>query len=244
MGDSLGGCVRDVLVVVPARNEEDLLPPCLDSLEAARSALARTDPQVRVTTVVVLDRCTDASAELVEARSWVHAVRSDAGRVGAARRLGVQQAIALAGGPDPVATWIASTDADSVVPPHWLSRQLELACAGTDLVLGTVLPDAKGVDPGLIDAWHARHVLTDGHPYVHGANLGVRLSTYLQAGGFAELPVHEDVRLVEAIRRDGGAVVSTASAPVVTSGRFEARAPEGFASYLRALADPDLGLSV
>lgn len=244
MGDFVRDLVRDVLVVVPARNEEQLLPGCLDSLDAAHATLARADPAIRVTTVVVLDRCTDASAELVDARSWVHAARSEAGCVGAARRLGVAAAIGFAGRPDPGATWIASTDADSVVPPHWLSRQLELACAGADLVLGTVVPEVRGVDPELIDAWHARHLLTDGHPYVHGANLGVRLSIYLQAGGFAELPVHEDVRLVEAIRRDGGAVVSTASAPVVTSGRFEARAPEGFASYLRALADPDLGLPV
>ena len=65
MGDSLGGCVRDVLVVVPARNEEDLLPACLDSLEAARSALARTDPQVRVTAVVVLGDLRDSSESML-----------------------------------------------------------------------------------------------------------------------------------------------------------------------------------
>lgn len=234
----MGDCPQGIIVVVPARDEEELLPACLDSLAVARDELAREQPHVRVTMVVVLDRCTDGSAAIVAERPWVHAVPSDAGRVGAARRVGVAQAAAINGVADPRVVWLASTDADSVVPPHWLTRQLELACAGTDLVLGTVLPDAKGVDPGLIDAWHARHVLTDGHPYVHGANLGVRLSTYLQAGGFAELPVHEDVRLVEAIRRDGGAVVSTATAPVVTSGRFVARTPEGFATYLRGLAEP------
>ena len=50
--------------------------------------------------------------------------------------------------------------------------------------------------------------------------------------------MHEDVRLVDAIRRDGAAVVATATAPVVTSGRFVARTPEGFAGYLRGLAEP------
>lgn len=231
-------CPRNILVVVPARDEEALLPACLDGLEAAIERLSVERPETRVTCVVVLDRCTDSSADIVASRHWAHALVSAFGQVGAARRAGVEHAAALAGVQDARAAWVANTDADSVVPDHWLTRQLELACGGADLVLGTVVPDTLGVDPRVIEAWHARHVLAEDHPYVHGANLGVRLSTYRRAGEFPELPVHEDVRLVDAIRRDGAAVVATATAPVVTSGRFVARTPEGFAGYLRGLAEP------
>jgi SAM-dependent methyltransferase len=38
----------------------------------------------------------------------------------------------------PAAIWLATTDADTVVPPGWLRRQLSYAGRGWDVVLGTV----------------------------------------------------------------------------------------------------------
>lgn len=225
--------VEDLLVVVPARNEEALLPDCLRALAAAVAACP-----VRVTAVVVLDRCTDGSAAVVADHPWVIPVVSDAGQVGSARRIGIREAVRRAGIRDAGRAWLASTDADTRVPQEWLTTQLNFAEAGYDAVLGTVVPDGDDLDPGVLRRWHERHTLEEGHPYVHGANLGVRLSAYRAAGGFPPVAVHEDVDLVAALRRTGAAVVATATMQVRTSARMIGRTPPAFAGYLRELEGP------
>ena len=227
--------LRRVAVVVPARDEEELLPACLDSIDAARAALWSRRPDVEVVVVVVLDRCADGTAGVVAARRHVRGVWSDTGAVGAARAAGV--AVALQDVPEDSrsATWIACTDADTTVPGHWLWRQVQLADAGVDLVTGTVVPtDLPG---GLFGRWRARHVLGEGHPHVHGANLGVRADAYVAVGGFPAEPVHEDVLLVEAVRASGRPWVATDTTRVATSSRRTGRVGgAGFAGYLRRLA--------
>lgn len=227
-----------VHVVVPARNEEVLLPGALEALGRALDHLARTHPDVRADVTVVLDACTDATAEVVAAAPWVRALTVTTGTVGAARSAGVDAGVdALDGEPGarPAHVWIASTDADSRVPVDWLTVQVGLADDGADLVLGTVQPDPEDTVPGQLSAWHRRHDLTEGHPYVHGANLGVRLSTYRAAGGFGAGAAHEDVRLARGARAVGAVVVATDRTRVTTSGRTTGRAPAGFAGYVRSL---------
>ncbi len=227
--------VQQVAVVVPARNERQLLAGCLAAVAAAVERVT-----VPVTVLVVLDRCTDGTAEMLAARPGVRSVESLAGRVGAARATGAARAIADTGAP-PSRTWLACTDADSQVPPSWLAHHLDLADRGADLVLGTVdLPQADG-DGDHVGGWRAayRRLLGPGggHPHVHGANLGVRGSTYLAAGGFLPVPAHEDRLLAQAVAELPGArVVTTTAHPVLTSARLGSRAPLGVGADLRALA--------
>ena len=221
-----------VAVVIPARDEEALLPACLESVRVARDGLHLAHPDVRTEVFVVLDACHDDTAGVV-ARHGVRPVTSRSGNVGAARALGVETAAEWA--EDRGGLWIASTDADSVVPPHWLLTQVHLAAHGRDLVVGTVSPRPLDLSPEVLAAWHARHTLSDGHEHVHGANLGFSLEAYHHVGGFAPLPVHEDVELVEAMRRASLDWVATGAIDVSTSGRRTARAPLGFASYLEGL---------
>lgn len=221
-----------VAVVIPARDEEALLPACLEAVRVARDVLRAQHPTVDTEVFVVLDACHDDTAGVV-ARHGVRAVTSRAGNVGAARALGVEAAAEWAG--DRGDLWIAGTDADSVVPPHWLLTQVHLAAHGRDLVVGTVSPRPVDLSPEVLAAWHARHTLGDGHEHVHGANLGFSLDAYLRVGGFAPLPVHEDIELVEAMRRASVDWVATGAIDVSTSGRRTARAPLGFASYLEGL---------
>ncbi|WP_128365385.1 glycosyltransferase [Phycicoccus flavus] len=230
--------VRHVLVVVPARDEEQVLGPCLRSLEVAAARLRRARPDVAVDVVVVLDGCVDGSAA-VTARYPVTAFPVLAGTVGAARRLGVRGGLALRPADIPnEAVWIASTDADCEVPPHWLTEQVALAEGGADLVVGTVVP-AGDLDPVRLAEWHSRHDLRDGHPYVHGANLGVRLTAYAAAGGFRRLVRHEDVGLVRRVRALGHPWVATDRTRVRTSPRLQGRVEGGFAGYLAALPGTD-----
>ena len=224
---------RHTGVVIPARNEEALLPRCLASVAAAVLALQAEAP-ARVSIAVVLDSCTDDSAAAAAEAGRrmgleLHLLETDAGNVGAARALGVDAVRRLGAG------WIANTDADTVVPANWVLTQHQLAAAGYGLILGTVVPDAADLTAEHLSIWHSQHSLTEGHPHVHGANLGFSADAYTAAGGFAPGAVHEDVQLAERIKATGLPWIATDWIRAVTSGRRDGRAPEGFSSFLRQL---------
>ena len=242
--------VRQVAVVIPAHNEEHHLERALTAVRRAADRAESEVPDLAVQVVVVLDGCTDRSAAVA-----ADAVAGDPryvllpvafGSVGKSRQAGVRAALDHATGParagtpaDPMGgIWLANTDADSCVPGHWLLRQLELAAGGFDVVLGTVQPDPHGMHHELLARWHARHTSTENHPHVYGANLGVRASSYLAAGGFPGVDFDEDQALVDRLRRNGARIVATDTTRVLTSGRTAGRAPQGFAAYLLALARP------
>jgi len=218
-----------VAVIVPAHNEEELIGACLASVAAAVSQV-RDDADVGLW--AVLDACTDRSASIAAAMG-AQILTVDRRSVGAARAAGVSAALERFAGIPPERLWTAHTDADSVVPANWLRHQLELSRQGSDVVIGTVRPDFRDLDAEQVAAWWATHTpgLANGH--VHGANLGIRASALLEAGGFADAAVHEDVWLVDAIRENGGRLTATDAAWVRTSGRRFGRAPGGYARYLR-----------
>lgn len=229
--------IRAVAVVIPARNEAALLPACLASVQAARRRLEVENPEISTHVVVVLDSCTDATPAIVDVAPGVLAVTVSAQRVGAARAAGVE---AVAERTAPLSgdrVWIANTDADTIVPSHWLTRQVSLADHGFDLVVGTAEPRRSEIDPDVLAGWWARHTMADGHEHVHGANLGIRLATYLAAGGFPPTAAHEDVHLVAAARAQPCEWIATDRTRVLTSGRRASRTVGGFGSYLQSLAD-------
>jgi glycosyltransferase involved in cell wall biosynthesis len=226
--------IHAVGVIVPAANEQASIGACLDSLAEARSHLQRTSRRpIDVRIVVVLDGCVDGTAAH-SARPGIELVHCALGRAGAARALGARTL--LRSWVAPRRLWLANTDADSIVPPDWLSTQLECADRGADLVLGTVLP-GPGLSARSEQAWLANHVLRDGHPHVHGANLGIRADTYTALGGWPDRATGEDVALAARAASAGHLrIVRTATIPVLTSARMSGRAPDGFARYLRELA--------
>jgi cellulose synthase/poly-beta-1,6-N-acetylglucosamine synthase-like glycosyltransferase len=224
-----------VAVVVPARDEEELLPRCLDALEVAVARLHDARPDVALRVLVVLDACTDSSPAVVGARAGATAVVTTAGCVGVARAVGVDAAEAWQQARGGRALWIASTDADSAVPPDWLTSHVRWADDGVGLVVGTVVPRAGDLAPQALAAWYARHSSVDGHAHVHGTNLGFALADYRRVGGFPPVPVHEDAGLVAAMRAADVRWVATGAIPVETSGRRTGRAPGGFAAYVDGL---------
>jgi len=219
-------------VVVPAHDEEELLPACLAALRSAAGAAG-----VPVRLLVVADACTDATAA-VAAAAGAEVIRIRARNVGAARAAGMARLLRRTGGTDPAAMWLATTDADTVVPPGWLRRQLSYADQGWDVVLGTVtVTDWAGHPPHAPAVFEARYAFGAGpHPHVHGANLGIRASAYLAAGGFRPLPTAEDHALLAAATEAGCQVLQAADITVETSARRQARAPRGFSHALRVLA--------
>lgn len=213
-----------VCVVVPAYNEADLLPGCIESLRAARAHAG-----VPVTIVVVLDSCTDASSSF--AAPDVSVVRTSCRNVGAARRAGFESAEF-----EPGHTWFVTTDADCTVDALWLRRQLAYARDGARVVCGTVrVDDWSGHDHAVRSRYEAGYHHGHGHRHVHGANLGCAASDYLAIGGFAPLGVDEDVDLVNRFERAGVPITWAGDVAVSTSARVHARTPDGFARHLRSL---------
>ena len=64
--------------------------------------------------------------------------------------------------------------------------------------------------PGAQERFRSRYagdVSGTRHEHVHGANLGVRASTYDLIGGVAGLPLAEDHALLDALERHGARIV-------------------------------------
>lgn len=213
-----------IAVLIPAHNEATLIACCLTSVRAAASDPALHGEDVRI--VVALDRCTDATGELARAGGAI-TVETSGGNAAAARRAAATTAIALG------ASWLACTDADTRVPADWLSAQL--AC-GTDAFCGVVtVDDWSGYVSGMREAFLGPHLVADGHPHVHGANMGVRSEAYTAVGGFPEVPCSEDVGFVERLAGAGFTIARCARPSVVTSARRDAQARGGFGDYLLAM---------
>ncbi|MFE9580620.1 glycosyltransferase [Nocardia sp. NPDC006044] len=219
------GAVARILVVVPVRNEQRLLPACLSAL--ARAA-GRVEVPVRIQ--LVLDACTDGSAAV--APSNVAVMQVDERNVGAARALG----FAHAGAHCAAETWFATTDADSEVDERWLQRQLEYARAGNDVVAGIVGVRSWADHAAATRRRYEREYGTgEGHGHVHGANLGFRADAYWRIGGFRPLRTGEDVDLVSRMAAGGARIAWAGDVLVHTSARRVGRAPQGFAARLRRL---------
>jgi glycosyltransferase involved in cell wall biosynthesis len=221
-------------VVVPAHNEEVLLPRCLAAVRRAGRALGA----IPVHLVVAADACSDRTAEVArEAKAVV--VETGARCVGAARAAGMREVLRLTGHLDPSSVWLATTDADTLVPPDWLRMQLAYAAAGWDAVVGTVLvTDWSEHSPAVRRSFEERYGNSSGtHSHVHGANLGFTARAYLDVGGFGPLPTAEDHQFVQSLAAEGGRIIRTGQISVVTSARREARAPLGFGHLLTTLAE-------
>jgi hypothetical protein len=220
-------------VAVPAHDEEANLGTCLAALLFAARHPSLADEAVHVH--VVLDACADRSLDVVLHHQPAFAAAGVAldyseiqvRQVGAARAAGARHLLALG------ARWLAFTDADTRVSPQWLAAQLAL---DVDVVCGSVAVDdwSPHADRAHALRTHFASVYQDrdGHRHIHGANLGVSADAYRAAGGFAAVPCHEDVLLVQALERIGARFAWSAQPRVFTSARTDARARGGFGDTL------------
>lgn len=156
---------------------------------------------------------------------------------------------------------LLTTDADTIVPVDWVSRNLDMIDAGYGAVAGAIALDpceadnlpaslrARGrlegryeallmeltsrLSPVTHDPW-PRHWTTS------GASLAVELQAYREAGGMPELARGEDRAFVAALVAAGARVRHEPAIMVVTSGRLIGRAIGGAADTMRLRAEqPD-----
>ena len=235
-------------VVVPARDEAELIGACLDAL-AAQSGVAADAYEV----VLVLDGCRDATGErAAEAAARHPALRlqvlTTAGAgAGHARKTGMDLASArllAVGRPDGL---VCSTDADTRVAGDWLAAMLRAADEGAEAIGGRIELDAAGrlaLPPGVLEERarlaRARHdrVLAgpDGalgeHWQFSGGSLAVTAATYDRVGGLEPRAALEDEALERSLARHGVAVARPLGVRATTSARLDGRAPRGLARDL------------
>jgi glycosyltransferase involved in cell wall biosynthesis len=225
--------IKAVGVVIPAHNEEDLLPSCLAAVHKAAGMLGTA--VVRL--VVVADACRDRTAQRARDGGAI-VVEIRARSVGAAREAGMAELLRSTRHLDSAAVWLATTDADTLVPSGWLAQQVRYADQGWDAVVGTVaVADWTEHPLELPPRYRERYGHSGGsHPHVHGANLGFTAEAYLAAGGFGSRRTAEDHALVRALDAAGRRILRTTQVNVVTSARRQARAPDGFSQLLSTLA--------
>jgi glycosyltransferase involved in cell wall biosynthesis len=229
--------IRAAGVVIPAHNEEQMLPTCLRAVRRAAAAVS-----VPVHVLVVADACSDRTTQVAQA-AGAALLSVDVRNVGSARAAGVDGVLRQFAPVGTGAVWLGTTDADTLVPPEWLIRQLTYADAGWDVVLGTVRVAHWREHSARVPAIFAeRYAFRDAlHPHVHGANFGIRASAYLAAGGFRALRCGEDHALRDAAIAAGHRVLPAGDLEVMTSGRRQARAPGGFGDLLRSLGENATG---
>ncbi|MBJ2154432.1 glycosyltransferase [Variovorax sp. IB41] len=214
-------------VVIPAHNEGERIGAALEAVLRAAAHPALLGEPVGV--AVVLDSCSDAT-DAVAAQYPVARIALEARNVGIARARGANLFIGAG------ARWLAFTDADTLVSPDWLVKQL---AENADVVCGSIGVEdwgAYGLEGSAVQAHFARHYVdADGHRHIHGANLGVSTEAYCRVGGFQPLACSEDVALVEALQAAGARIAWSAGPRVTTSARTDARARGGFGDTILAM---------
>jgi Glycosyl transferase family 2 len=256
------------VIAVPAKNEAERLPTLLRTL-ALQTWLSSSDRPLDV--VVVLNNCSDRSAEVVRVAASLHPgllvniVEVDfpglSAHVGSARRLAMQRAQDICG---PRAV-LFSTDADATPAKDWVEASLRAIHAGADIVGGHIVGDKieeKLLGPGF-NRRAARHLqyakLVDRfksliHPVAHdpwprhsdhtGASIAVRAGVYRAVGGMPALPFREDVAFIANAVAAGYRLRHAPDVQVGVSARLDGRASGGMADCLKAwLAAEAAGLA-
>jgi glycosyltransferase involved in cell wall biosynthesis len=181
-------------VCLPIHNEEDTLPRALEALEeATRRAEGRA---IGCRVAAVLDDCSDRSEGLV--RQWALTAKvptlvivCSERNVGLARQAGFLALIEAWAEVDPSRLWLATTDADSEVPSHWLTHQIDCKNRNIEFWAGRVeVSDWADRPTSTPRLWNEAY-RSEWAP-IHGANLGITAELFLRVGGFLPLICGED----------------------------------------------------
>ncbi|MCB9566837.1 MAG: glycosyltransferase [Myxococcales bacterium] len=197
---------RSIAVIIPAHNEERHLPACLDAVEAARARYSGA-----LETVVVCNRCTDATEAIARAYG-ARTIRDESRCLATIRNAGVAASDAEV---------IVTCDADSRLHPATFGLVVEALEGGA--VGGGVDVRFDRRSLGI----RCTELLLDLMVRITGVPCGAFWTTraaFDAIGGFDErLPMSEDLDFGKRLRRWGRARAldyrRLAGAPLLTSAR-------------------------
>ena len=255
-----GEAAPRTVIAIPVKDEAERVGACLLAF-ATQEGVDLGD----VAVLLLLNNCTDATADVVRAlaptlpyRLEMHRIAFDAAHANAgwARRLAMEAAAKLAA-PDGV---LLTTDADTLAHCDWIEANLREIDAGHDAVAGYVMADPMELmelPPAILERgrleWEYQQLAAEldarvdcedhdawpRHNQNCGASAAVTLRAYRLIGGLPPRPVGEDRALFEMIRRIDGKIRHSLEVQVVTSARTDGRASGGLADEIRLRTDPD-----
>ncbi len=242
---------RNTVVAIPARDEAERIASCLTALNRQT-----VSPD---TVLLMVNNCRDDTLAIARALTpglryrlavMVRDFPAEQSGAGHARRLAMEVAATLAG-PDGV---LLTTDADAMVAPDWVSRNLAALRHGADIVCGRALIDpeeAASIPPHLHadDARECRLIalldelawILDPEPHdppprhteASGASLAVSARAFRFVGGIPAIPSGEDRAFVRALWMADARVRHDPAITVTVSGRISGRAIGGMADAIR-----------
>ncbi len=252
-------------VIIPARNEEAILPRSLDALRTQRDL--RNDPldPESYEVLVFLNNCRDASLAVVEKYKQgfpefpLHVASGELApgqaHVGTARRWLMDAAYGRLR--EVPAAAILSTDADTVVAPDWIVRNLAALDEGAEVVGGVIhlfpadLAELTQAEPEVAAAYRRDRELQRYVAYLEslldpdpvdpwprhlehfGASLACTTTVYARAGGLPPVEPLEDVAFIDALRKIGARIRHCPETHIFTSARMDGRAEIGLSGQLR-----------
>lgn len=237
------------VICIPVRDEAQRLVALFDRL------LTIQDHSNNLLVAFTFDGCTDSGWDLVQPllnNTEIYAqkiYRSDTPNAGRARREAMRfgQALLLkrlAHEPLNLSVML-STDADTIPSRDWV-HAARMNLSHVDVVAGYTRLDETSSCPrrlkleAYLERLHAIKRTVDpidydpvpSHPFVGGANLGMRLSTYNELGGIRPIPTGEDRDFVHRARVAGYRVRHARDMRVITSSRLVGRTQAGLAEAL------------
>ena len=197
--------VPSISVVVPARNEEQAIGPCLESILAS---------EVKPLEIIVIDNgSTDRTAEIAQSYEGVKVIFESRPGLHIARQTGLENALGDV---------VAATDSDCLVSKQWIgeiAKAFELP--STVETYGPLeFFDGPWLDKSLSKYIYPVFLFIQdrlGQPNTAGGNHAVRRTTALEVGGY-DRPFGEDLALMMKLKERGN-IVYIPKGLVLTSAR-------------------------
>lgn len=201
------GYAPSVSIIVAARNEEQYIESCLNSLTQLEY------PREKLEIIVVNDRSTDRTSEIIEpfAERYpfikMFSTRQEEGNL-RGKTNAVAHGISVSSG-----EILMFTDADCTVPRKWVQETVQYFDEKTGVVGGFTVLNANRMFEGIQNLdWIFLFGLASATAgwkiplTVIGNNLSVRRSAYDATGGYEKIPfsVTEDYSLVQSILKHTG----------------------------------------
>jgi cellulose synthase/poly-beta-1,6-N-acetylglucosamine synthase-like glycosyltransferase len=177
-------------VVIPARNEANNIQYCIDSI------LAQSYPASHFEIIVIDDFSEDNTAQLVQSIQLTHANVQllrladyyQPNEMNSFKKKAIEKAVSMAKG-----DWIVTTDADCVVPKHWLSLYNAYIQNNNPVFVAAPVMFIK--EQGLLNQFQvldflalqgitAAAVGAGKHSMSNGANLAFEKSAFIAVGGY------------------------------------------------------------
>lgn len=210
-------------IVIPAYNEQDYLPACLDSIAAQTIMPAEV--------IVVDNNSTDNTGKIAGSYGFVKLIKEKRQGVFFAARKGFRSA---------KGEIIGRIDSDTILSENWVEEVInKMSTDSVAAVTGPVkyydmpLPRANYWFDHMMREMVYRFAYTNS-PFLYGSNLAIRRNIWREVseGLCTRQDIHEDIDLAIHIREAGGEIIYEKSLLSGASGRRYNDALRSFGGYI------------